>query len=223
MGTQETPEAGDEHDPHWRPRGARGKWKRQIETVEKDRRCAELASQGHSYDSIAAELGYANRSVAYRAAQRSMYTTAVEDGTTEQLRRQQIEELRQVRQRAWALVESPPPAVSRTGRIIVDDDGNPVPDATVILGALSMINAASTRVSRLRGTEAPKRSVSITATGNASVAEIRAAMAQWDPASVRAALEEAAAELAEKEDRPPPRQAIKGTTITQETQETPGA
>ena len=130
MGTQETPEAGDEHDPHWRPRGARGKWKRQIETVEKDRRCAELASQGHSYDSIAAELGYANRSVAYRAAQRSMYTTAVEDGTTEQLRRQQIEELRQVRQRAWALVESPPPAVSRTGRIIVDDDGNPVPDAT---------------------------------------------------------------------------------------------
>ena len=33
-------------------------------------------------------------------------------------------------------------------------------------------------------------------TGDSSVAEIRAAMANWDPASIRAALEEAQAELA---------------------------
>ena len=128
-----------------------------------------------------------------------MYETAIEDGTTEELRRQQVEEMRLVRQRAWAIADNPPPAVSRTGKIVVDAQGEPVPDIAAVLGALALVNNASTRVARLRGTEAPKRSVSISATGNASVAEIRAAMATWDPASIRAALEEAAAELAEKD------------------------
>jgi len=84
-------------------RGGRGRWRRSLETVESDRRCAELAAQGWTYDAIAAEVGYANRSVAYRAAQRCMYETAVEDGGTEELRRQQVEELRLVRQRMWEI------------------------------------------------------------------------------------------------------------------------
>jgi hypothetical protein len=195
--TQETPDAGNERDPLWRPRSGNGKWRRDLGTVERDQRAAQLASKGWTYSEIAAELGYANRSVAYRAAQRCMYETAVEDGTTEQLRRQQVEELRQLRQRMWAVLDNPPPAISRTGKIVVDDEGNPVPDAAAVVAAAAVVLRANERVSRLRGTEAPKRTV--TMTGNASVSEIRAAMATWDPASIRAALEEAAAELAEKD------------------------
>ena len=126
-----------------------------------------------------------------------MYETAVEDGTTEELRRQQVEELRLVRQRMWKVLDNPPPAISRTGKIVVDEQGEPVEDAAAVLGAAAMIVKANERTSKLRGTEAPRRSV--TMTGSASVAEIRAAMATWDPASIRAALEEAAAELAEKD------------------------
>ena len=113
METQETPDAGNEHDPLWRPRSGNGKWRRDLGTVERDQRAAQLASKGWTYSEIAAELGYANRSVAYRAAQRCMYETAVEDGTTEELRRQQVEELRQLRQRMWAVLDNPPPAISR--------------------------------------------------------------------------------------------------------------
>jgi hypothetical protein len=133
--------------------------------------------------------------MAYRAAQRCMYETAVEDGTTEELRRQQVEELRQLRQRMWAVLDNPPPAISRTGKIVLDDEGNPVPDAAAVVAAAAVVIRANERVSRLRGTEAPKRTV--TMTGNASVAEIRAAMANWDPGSIRAALEEARTELAQ--------------------------
>ena len=117
METQETPDAGNEQDPLWRPRAGSGKWRRSLETVERDQRAAQLASKGWTYDAIAAEMDFANRAGAYRAAQRAMYTTACEDGTTEQLRRQQAEELRQVRQRMWAVLDDPPPAISRTGTI----------------------------------------------------------------------------------------------------------
>ncbi len=192
--TEETAETSDRRNL---ARGGNGKFRRSLETVERDRRAAELAAQGWTYPAIAAELGYANRSVAYRAAQRCMYETAVEDGTTEELRRQQVEELRLVRQRMWKVLDNPPPAISRTGKIVVDEQGEPVEDAAAVLGAAAMIVKANERTSKLRGTEAPRRSV--TMTGSASVAEIRAAMATWDPASIRAALEEAAAELAEKD------------------------
>ena len=78
---------------------------------------------------------------------------------------------------------------------MTDDAGDPVPDAAAVVAA-AVILRANERTSRLRGTEAPKRTV--TMTGNSSVAEIRAAMANWDPASIRAALEEGRTELAQK-------------------------
>ncbi len=147
METQETPEPGNTRDPLWRPRSGNGKWRRDLSTVERDQRAAQLASKGWTYSEIAAELGYANRAGAYRAAQRCIYETAVEDGTTEELRRQQIEELRQLRQRMLAVLDNPPPAISRTGKVVVDDQGEPVPDAAAIVAAAAVIIRANERIS----------------------------------------------------------------------------
>ena len=193
METVDTPDRGH------LARGGNGKFRRSLETVQRDQRAAQLASQGWTYQEIATELGFTNRSAAHKAAQRSMYETAVEDGTTEELRRQQVEEVRLVRQRLSRIIDNPPPVISRTGKIVVDLQGEPVEDAAVVVAACLAILRANERTSRLRGTEAPKRSVTLTGNANASVAEIRAAMATWDPASIRAALQEAAAELAEKD------------------------
>jgi len=189
---------GDERGPLWRPRGGNGRWRPDITTIERDRRCAELASQGMTMQDIADTMGYESRNGAHQAVRRAWHRAAIEDGTLEELRRQQLEELRLVRVRAHELLNSPPPAISRTGKVVVDANGEPIPDATIILGALAMITKANERTARLTGTEAARRSVSITGHANATVAEIRACMAQWNPATVRQALEEAGAELQAK-------------------------
>ena len=189
------PDQGDEHDPNWRPRNGRGKWVTSLTTIERDRKAAELAVQGLSLDAIADQLGMGDRSTAHKAVRRARLTAAAEDPTTTERRLDQLEELRLVRARAHELVANPPPAISRTGKIVTDDNGEPVPDATVILGALATIVKANERTAKLTGTESARRTVAISGNSDASVEEIRATMAAWQPARVREAIEQGHAEI----------------------------
>ena len=199
MGTQETPEAGDEHDPHWRPRGGRGKWVTSLSTIERDRRAAELAVQGLTLDAIADQLGMADRSVAHKAVKRARLAAAIEDPTTTERRHEQLEELRVVREAAHKLLRNPLPAISRTGKVVINEEtGEPIPDGQIILGALAAITKANERTAKLTGTETARRQVSITGHSDATVDEIRACMAAWQPARVREAIAEAHAELEAK-------------------------
>lgn len=58
-------------------------------------------------------------------------------------------------------VNDPPPAVDRLGRIVIGDDGAPVPDIQAQAAAAAVIIRAAERVARLRGLDAPRRAVNI--------------------------------------------------------------
>jgi hypothetical protein len=75
--------------------------------------------------------------------------TARETGT-ELLREQQLAEMNELRRVMWDRVNHPPPAVDRLGRIVVDAEGNEVPDVQAQAAAAATIIRAAERISRLR-------------------------------------------------------------------------
>ena len=174
-------------------RGGDGRYRRDLAHVERDAEACRLASQGLPYSEIAARLGYNNRGDAYKAVTRVLRETARAHGT-EELRQRQLTELETLRAAMWEDVRNPPPLVDRLGRIVHDADGQPIPDIAAKAAAGAVIIRAGDREARLRGLDMPKRSVSLT--GHAPVAEIRAALESWNPADLHEAIEEAKAEIA---------------------------
>ena len=142
------------------PRDNRGKWKRQIATAERDAEAARLASMGWSYSKIATELGYSDKGDAHRGARRALADLAQSHGA-EELRRQQIESNKALREKLWEIVEHPGPLVDRVGRPVHDDDGNPVYDAQAVIAAATTILKCDERIAHLAGLDAPRRSVSM--------------------------------------------------------------
>lgn len=143
-------------------RNGNGTYRRDLDHVVRDAEACRLASQGLSYAAIARELGYSTKGDAYKAVQRVLWETAREHGT-EELRQKQLAELAEVRQKMWAILNDPPPAVDRLGRPVTTADGEQVPDAQAQIQAAAVIIRASERSARLTGTDAPKRSMSVSA------------------------------------------------------------
>jgi hypothetical protein len=142
-------------------RNGQGKWVRTLASAERDAEAAKLASQGWSYDRTSEALGYAGRGDAHRGARRAMAELAEAHGAGE-LRRQQIESNRLLREKLWEIVENPGPLTDRVGRPVHDDDGNVVYDAQAVIQAAQTILKCDERIARLAGLDAPRRSVSLT-------------------------------------------------------------
>lgn len=69
------------------------------EIVERRTRAVELVAAGHSYDEVAAELGYANRSGAWQAVQASL--RAVQADTVEEYRALTLDRLEALLAVVW--------------------------------------------------------------------------------------------------------------------------
>lgn len=80
-------------------RNRRGRYERTLHAAHRDSRAVRLRSEGSSYDEIAKILGFANRSVAFKAVQRAL--TAVVQPGVEQLRRLEIDRLDSIQLRLW--------------------------------------------------------------------------------------------------------------------------
>ncbi len=93
-----------------------------------------------------------------------------------------------MRRQAWELVRNPLPAISRTGKVVLDEEGAEVPDVAGVAAMLALIVKASEREARLCGTEMPRRSVSVT--GKSDVAAILSFMDSVNPADMNAAVQE---------------------------------
>ena len=157
------------------PRDGKGRFRRDLEHVQRDARAAELISDGWTYDAVAAELGYTDRGSCWRAVQTVLIETA--RGTrTEELRLQQLAELDALKGTMWATVLSPPPLADHTGRIVKDDDGREVPDEQARTAAAQVIIRAGERIARLRGLDAPRKS--LTATVDIPAADLAAHVAE---------------------------------------------
>ncbi len=140
-------------------RHGNGRYARDLEHVERDARACLLSSQGWSHTQIARELGYSSRGDVSNAIRKVLAETAREKGT-EALREQQLTEMTELRRVLWQRVNNPPPVVSRTGKVVVDDDGNEVRDVQAQAAAAAQVIRVAERIARLRGLDAPRRTVS---------------------------------------------------------------
>ena len=153
-------------------RHGNGRFSRDLEHVTRDARACLLSSQGWSHSQIQQELGYASRGDVSKAIKKVLTETARENGT-EALRQQQLTEMTELRRVLWERVNDPPPVVSRTGKIVTDEAGNPVPDVQAQAAAAAQVIRVAERISRLRGLDAPRRTVN----ANMNLADIEGVVA----------------------------------------------
>jgi hypothetical protein len=183
-----------------RSRGSEGKFVRDLEHAERDGKACLMVAQGYTYAEVARALGFADKGAAWRAVQGALMETASASGAAV-LREQQLVGLAELKKKMWAIVNAPLGMVDRLGRPVTDPDGEPVPDPHAQVEAASVIIRAEDRISKLRGLDAAKKSVSasVSAHEGMSFAEIdtligvlqgaleaRAAEAEADAANVAA-------------------------------------
>ena len=183
-----------------RSRGSTGKFVRDLDHAERDGKACLMVAQGHTYAEVARELGFTDKGAAWRAVQGALVETALASGAAV-LREQQLVGLAELKKKMWQIVNAPPGMVDRLGRPVTDPDGEPVPDPHAQVEAASVIIRAEDRISKLRGLDAAKKSVSasVSAHEGMSFAEIdtligvlqgaleaRAAEAEADRANVAA-------------------------------------
>jgi len=140
---------------HAPARTSRGTYARTLDSIERDREAASLITQGWSYQQAADHLGYSDAGTCWRAVQLIRRERARLDGTSEQLRQQQLAEMAELKRRLWDQLNNPLPAVDRLGRIVHDDDGNPVPDAAAIAATEAPLVKVSERIARIRHRRPP--------------------------------------------------------------------
>lgn len=141
------------------PRGHRGRWRKQVESYDRDARAALLAAQGWTYERIAVELGYGSKQAAHRGAKQALMQLSSVRKLAE-MREQAILENNEARRIAWRTACKPPQLVDRLGRPCKDDKGRPILDEQARQGALLVIARYQDRLAKLTGMDAPRRSIS---------------------------------------------------------------
>lgn len=130
-----------------------GKWIRDNDTVTDDAEAARLRGEGLSYKQIAQRMG-CTKSTAFERVHRAWRDTLTEPA--EQARAVELARLEDAHDAALAVLLRDHITVSH-GRIIVDDDGQPILDDGPRLAAIDRIRALSESRRKLLGLDAPTR------------------------------------------------------------------
>lgn len=131
-------------------RGGRGRYERTLAGAERDGRAAELRAQGLTYSKIAEELGV-DKSSAIRAVRRAIKAACAEPGR--ELIELEVARLEMITDEALAIIQRDHVTVSH-GRIIKDDDGNPILDDGPKLAAIDRYVRARESFRKLLGLDA---------------------------------------------------------------------
>lgn len=138
-------------------RTGKGRFDRTIDTAEKDAEAACLKAQGLTYNQIAEQLGYHDRSGAHKAVQRAL--RAVPAASVAELRTLETERLDAIEAKAWEVVGAVHYKVSNSGKVVMDPDTDrPLIDPAPTIAALTLLVKLSARRSALAGLDAPTRS-----------------------------------------------------------------
>ena len=169
----------DSHRP--KPRNGKGRWIRDLECLDRDRQAAAAVTQGMTYEEVAEAYGYTDKGACWRAVRKVRHEAAQLTGTSEDIRRAQLAEIAEQRGRLWETINDPPPLTDRVGRIIRRPDGTEVPNDAAVQNAHALLIQLSKREGAIRGTDAPRRSVTATATLSAAeLADLFEAIAPQD-------------------------------------------
>lgn len=132
-------------------------------TAYRDAEALACRARGWTYDRVAAEMGYTDRSGARKAVERAM-SAAVRE-TAEEAKTLLLADLNAVKKEAWAVLEASHITVSQ-GRVVCitgpDGDEVPVPDDAPVLAAIDRIVKIDQEIAKIYGAYAPARSEVIT-------------------------------------------------------------
>jgi hypothetical protein len=152
-------------DRHYRYRGfvagsklTKGKTRAQIEveTRERENHALRLRREDWDYASIAAEIGWASHAAARLAVQRALNRFAEEDA--EALRDIEDDKLRSYERAVLEEIRRDHVVVSH-GKIIRDVDGTPIRDSAPVYAGYRELRMLSERRAKLRGLDAPLRTI----------------------------------------------------------------
>ena len=147
--------------PRKRGHAANGKFVRTQDTAERDAAACRLRTEGRSFDEIAAELGFGNRSAASKAVARALRETVQEPAA--HLRAIEVARLDLLLREAWTVMKARHVAVNN-GRVIMDPDDptKPLPDHGPVLAAIDRVLKIAERRAKLLGLDAPTKVTVIT-------------------------------------------------------------
>lgn len=135
-------------------RDGKGRYIRTPETAERDARAAQLRADGWTLQQIADELGYADRSTARQAIQRAL--REIVQGPAEALIQQEAARLDSLYEEALDVLNRDHVMVSH-GRIVTDDNGQPLPDPGPKLAAIDRLVKVRESYRRLFGLDARQK------------------------------------------------------------------
>lgn len=136
------------------PRDGNYRFEYTLPAAERDAEAARLRAQGMSYKDIAAQLGYYDRSHVWRQlqlAKKRVLKDAVEDLIAVEM--QQLDALYVA---AEEILDRQHVTVSQ-GRVVKDDDGNPIPDEGPRIAAIREMRMLRESFRRLYGLDAEKK------------------------------------------------------------------
>jgi len=139
-----------------RPRTPQGRYVVRTETAERDAKACRLRTLGMSYDQIAAELGFRDRSGARRAVQRALTAVVREDAA--ELVALEAERLDDLTRTLYKVVMTRHYAVTSSGSLARNPDtGDLVLDDGPVIAAARELRQVSESRRRLLGLDAPAR------------------------------------------------------------------
>lgn len=141
-------------NPNQDARSGKGQYIRTPETAKRDAQAAELRAQGWTFQQIADELGFHDRSGARLAIRRAL--TDIVQGPGERLLAVHMERLETLYERAFEIAERQHVMVSH-GQVIRGDDGQPLRDSGPELAALREARNALESFWRLTGIAKPTK------------------------------------------------------------------
>ena len=146
-------------------------------TARRDSEALALKARGWTYDRIAGEMGYSDRSDARKAVERSMANSVRE--TTEAAKTLLIADLEAAKQAVWAVLEANHLVISE-GRVVTLD-GDPLPDDEPVLKAVDRLVKIDQELAKIYGAYAPaKHEVRTIDAIDARLIELADAMASVD-------------------------------------------
>jgi hypothetical protein len=141
-------------NPNQDTRDGKGRYHRTLNTAERDRQAAELFDQGWTYQAIADELGWDHKSSAIRAVRRAVRDVVQEAGAA--VLRTHINRLEYLYNAAVEILEGEHVVVSH-GRIVYNDDGQPLQDSGPKLAAIREARASMESFRKLTGMDKPAK------------------------------------------------------------------
>jgi hypothetical protein len=136
------------------PREPGGRFAYTLEATHRDAEAVTLRAQGLGFRQIADQLGYADKGEAWRGVQRARKT--ILQAPTEALIRVEAEQLDELYTAALEVLERDHVMVSH-GRIVCDDDGEPLLDDGPKIAAIRELRGLRESYRKLFGLDAPSR------------------------------------------------------------------